>query len=92
MEQLSIFDPQPRARRKDPATSHAAAKKAIGVAVSHRNRIMAALEKPGNIYELAARSGISHVAVARRMIELQRMGLADPTDEKREGCRVWART
>lgn len=93
IEQLSIFDP-PRARRTDASTSHAAARKAESFIVSHRNRIMAALDRPGTIYEIAARSGLDHVAVARRMIELQRkpFELAEPTDEKRDGCRVWKRT
>lgn len=86
--------PAPRARRKDPATSHVAAAKAASFAVSHRNRIMAALSAPGTIKEIAERTGIDHVAVARRMCELQRppLRLAEPTDEKRDGCRVWRRT
>lgn len=95
MTQLSIFDQSviaPRARRRDPETSKAAANKAASFAVSHRNIIAAALDKGnGNIYDLAKRTGIDHVAIARRMIELERLKLAHPTEERREGCRVWAK-
>lgn len=85
--------PTPAARRTDPATSKRAAVQAGTFAESHRGRILAALERPGTIKELAARTGIDHVAVARRMGELQRAEppLAQPTGEVREGCRVWMR-
>jgi len=87
-------DQLPLARRSDPVTSHQAAARAASFAVSHRNRIMAVLTEPLTIKEIAARcSGddIDHVAVARRMPELKALGLAQPTDEKRDGCRVWRR-
>lgn len=94
-EQLGIFDQPaiaPRARRHDPETSHQAAAKAASVAVSHRNVIMAALDQgPGNIYELGQRCRLTHVQVARRMIELEGMLLAHPTELKRDGCRIWAK-
>lgn len=95
VEQLGlVFDPKPRprARRKDPATSHAAAARAESFAARHQDRILAALEQPGTIYDLAARTKLSHVAIARRMPELHAAGLAEPTQEKRDGCRVWRRT
>lgn len=84
--------PAPRARRRDPSTSHTAAKRVSGVAINHRNVIMAALATPGTIYDIGARCGMSHVQVARRLPELEEMGLAAPTEEKRDGCRVWKRT
>lgn len=93
-EQLSIFDP-PRARHRDPETSHAAASKVGGLAARHRDLILAALTRPGNIYEIGARCGLTHVAVARRLPELhgaKPKPLAEPTEEKRDGCRVWRRT
>jgi hypothetical protein len=92
MEQLGICDPPPRARRRDPSTSHAAAKRAAGVTVDHRNRIMAVLDQPQTIYEIGARAGLSHVQVARRMKELQDLGRAEPTEQRRDGCRTWKRT
>lgn len=91
MEQIGI-DFSPRARASDPETSHEAAARAAGFAVSHRNRIYAALEQPGTIKEIARRLGdLDHVAVARRMKELQELGLARPTENRRDGCRVWER-
>ena len=92
MEQLSIFV-EPRARNTDPDTSHAAAARASTFAVSHRNKIMAVLTEPMTIKEIAQRCGLDHVAVARRMTELQRppLRLAVPTDDRRDGCRVWRR-
>ncbi len=101
-QQIGLFDPPsltaflssaPRARRRDPETSKAAAAKAASFAVSHRNRIMAVLrDEPGTIYDLAARCGLDHVEVARRMSECKRLGLAVPTNEKRDGCRIWRKT
>jgi hypothetical protein len=98
VEQLGLLAPEsdtgpaPRARRSDPSTSHAAATRASGIAVSHRNLIMAALDgRELNIYEMGARCGLTHVQVARRMLELQDMRLAHPTDRRRDGCRVWAK-
>ena len=91
--QLCLVLPMPTARARDPATSKDAARKAATFANNHRDRIHAALATPGTIKELAERTGLDHVAVARRMPELQRMGLAQPmTDERRGGCRVWQRT
>ena len=94
MNQLSFFEPEPRtlARRSDPSTSHAAAKRASRVAPNHRNIITAALEHgPATIYDLAARTGLSHVQIARRLPECEQIGTAHPTDQKRDGCRLWAK-
>jgi hypothetical protein len=91
MQQLALILPTPTARRRDPSTSKDAARKATTFANHHRDRIHAALATPGNIYEIAKRSGLDHVAVARRLPELMKMGLAEPTEERREGCRVWRR-
>lgn len=92
MEQLSIFDPRPRARRRDPSTSHEAAARVAPVTANHRNRIMAVLVGRMTIKEIARALGdLDHVAVARRMPELFELKLARPTDEKRDGCRCWER-
>lgn len=89
MNQLSLILDPPRARRRDPETSHAAAKRAGSFAANHRERIKAALAQgPGNIYEIGARCGLDHVAVARRMPELFAAGVAIP-EGKRDGCRIW---
>jgi hypothetical protein len=100
MHQLSIFETSagragdsapPRARREDPPSSQLAAAKAGSFAATHRERIFAALEHPGTIKELAMRTGMDHVAIARRMKELQNAQRAVPTDDLRDGCRVWRR-
>lgn len=92
MEQLAIDFTRRRARRNDPDTSKDAAARAQAFAESHHGRILAALNEPGTCKEIGARIGLDHVAVARRLPELQAMGKAEPTDERRGGCRVWRRT
>jgi len=105
VQQLSIFEhPQPgarapRARRDDPVTSKLAAEKAGKFAKDHADLIYDALEKPGDIYEIAERvtaatgKPFSNVQVARRLPEMKQAGRAAPTDEIRgNGCRVWKRT
>lgn len=79
----------PAARRRDPETSKAAALKAANFAAVHRARILAVLERPGTIYDLAERCGLDRVAIARRLPELARDGLVEPTVARRDGCRVW---
>lgn len=85
----------PRVRNTDPDTSHAAADQADDLATKHHLIIVAALEQPGTIYDIAARTDLDHNAVARRMSELERMDLVF-TDGKKKGasgrmCRVWVR-
>jgi predicted Rossmann fold nucleotide-binding protein DprA/Smf involved in DNA uptake len=62
-----------RARRLDPATSHAAARNADRFADTHKGRILAALkEGPRTAAGIAAMTGLSVVQVDRRLIELER--------------------
>lgn len=88
---LDLAPPEPRARRRDPSTSHAAAKKAASVAPNHRNLIMAKLTHPMDAYDIAAATGLSQVQVCRRLPELDAMGLAHPTGTVRDGSRLWMR-
>lgn len=68
------------ARHTDPATSHLAAQMAIVFLDGHQAQILAALEDgPAGKSELARRTGLDHVAIARRLPELQREGKAHPT-------------
>jgi hypothetical protein len=110
VEQLSIFESPPRgatpapiaapprARREDPITSQLAAAAAKDLAGEHYCAILDALDAgDGTIYELAQRTGLTHVQVARRMPELEKLRLVTTTDETRpspsgRACRVWART
>ena len=94
--QPSLFLELRRARRTDPATSHAAAAQ-TDFYLDHFRRITEALQDPGTIYEIADRTGLTHVQVARRTPEMQEEGLirvrpgeTRPSPSGR-ACRVWER-
>lgn len=79
----------PRARRTDPATSHAAAANArTGRAQALRERILAALqERAMTARELSDVLAEDYIAVQRRMSEVP--GIFR-TGAVRDGCAVWA--
>jgi predicted ArsR family transcriptional regulator len=86
----------PRARRHDPDTSHAAAASMATGAAAHREAILGVLNDHGDLTpeEIAARCGLSSVQVCRRMKELENAGRAVPTSEQRKTqsgrmARVW---
>lgn len=81
----------PRARRRDPATSHQAAASAESFAHQHAGMILAALETPGTAKEIAQRCGLTSVQVSRRGVEMEKAGLVRIGPEVRDGCRVWRR-
>jgi hypothetical protein len=109
VRQLSIFDAYreggakqspgancdpPRARREDPITSQLAAARVDEFSGEHFALIHKALEAPGTIYEIAERTGLSHVQVARRLPEMK--GRAQRSGQKKPGptgraCEVWKR-
>lgn len=90
MLQMALILPVPRARKRDPATSHKAAKSAASTAPSQRNMIAAALRSgPATVRELEPRTGLQAHAIGKRMIELQRLGIAKPTGTERDGMREW---
>jgi predicted ArsR family transcriptional regulator len=78
MLQVDLFSTPPRARRRDPVTSHLAAEKVAGRASAHRQMIAAAIRRrPGMTYrEIAEVTGLEPVAVGRRLVEVAREGLA----------------
>ena len=85
-----------RARRRDPQTSHTAARNAAFFADSHKGRIMAALQEgPRSSHGLAVMAGLTLVQTDRRLPELQSAGLADVlkdalgNDVIVGGYRVW---
>ncbi len=95
MNQLALPLEPPRARRRDPSTSHAAAKAAERFQASHAGRILAALRiHPMTAKEISAHTGLSVEQVCRRAIELQRsekivvMTYGGKTLE-RDGFRIW---
>jgi predicted ArsR family transcriptional regulator len=62
----------PRARASDPATSHAAAKRAASTAGGHREAIVEALVGgPAGQSEIAKRTGLTVAAVSKRLKELR---------------------
>lgn len=74
-------DAPPMARRKDPATSHAAAAAAKQLQADHQEVILAALKKYGPMGKdaIAARTRLDGVQVCRRLVELERKGLIELT-------------
>jgi hypothetical protein len=64
--------PLPRARRRDPATSHAAARSMVHGALTHRARILADLRHhgPGTYALIAERTGLTGWQVTKRLSEL----------------------
>jgi DNA-binding MarR family transcriptional regulator len=86
------------ARASDPATSHAAAAKAGGLATRHQRQILAALlEGPAGASGIAARCGLLPHQVNKRLGEMGRAGLIETTGRdlvnatgRRE--REWRRT
>jgi hypothetical protein len=93
MKQPDFFD-LPLARDTDPTTSHEAAARVGEFASEHHQAIILALTgRKGTIYQIGEWTGLTHVQVARRMVELERGGIARP-DGTAEGptgrqCRVW---
>ena len=79
MQQLSIdaYEAAPRARRRDPITSHLAAEQAKQLRQRHHNLILAALRTHGEQGKdgIAARTSLTGVQVCRRLDELHHMGL-----------------
>ena len=89
MEQQALrFDP-PRARRRDPRTSHIAADrfKASGAQNAHHRLIVQAIRaRPGMTYtQIAEATGIEKHAVARRLKELEPESIrrGEPTTDGR---------
>ena len=79
MTQLELLT-APQARRTDPETSHAAAESARELATRHQFLIIEALRfKDSGKDAIARRTGLSGVAVARRLPELERQGKVKPT-------------
>jgi predicted Rossmann fold nucleotide-binding protein DprA/Smf involved in DNA uptake len=80
-----LFAP-PRARATDPATSHAAAKRAASTAGGHREAIVEALAAgPAGQTEIARRAGLTVAAVSKRLKELRDAGRIERFGECRSG-------
>jgi predicted ArsR family transcriptional regulator len=78
MPDAALIRSRPRARRSDPASSHQAAAEveASGTAARHHRMILEAMRGASGLTsdEIAKKAGLDRVAVARRMVELERTG------------------
>ena len=93
----AAFDFESNARQTDPWTSHVAASRAREFAGGHIGTILACLQDhgPQTIDEIAKRTHLTSVQVARRTADMQRLKLAEPTGSTRLSAsgrpeRVWA--
>jgi hypothetical protein len=95
MSQLSIdFN---RARKSDPATSHAAARKAERFAASQKGLLLAALKAHGPLSaaQMHQYTGLTTVQADRRRKDMIRAGLVriktmnDGHPVTHNGCEVW---
>ena len=97
-QQLHInFEPHCHARRSDPETSHEAAARVREFGPGHCATILAVLREhgPQTIDEIAKRTHLTAVQVARRLPDLEKYGKAAPTGETRLSAsgrqeRVWS--
>lgn len=82
------------ARREDPNTSRFAAARAKRFKVNHEDMIVGSLGIPGNAYDIARRTGLTHVQVDRRIKTLIEAGRVLDTGKTKPGpngaeCRVY---
>jgi hypothetical protein len=80
---LPLFDVAAHSRKSDPQTSFQAAAMVSGFAHSHCQKILEALRLHGPLGKtrIAAKTGIDHIAVARRLSDLKNANLALPTGD-----------
>lgn len=72
--------PLPGARKRDPATSHAAAASAASLSSEHHAAILVALARgPLGKDGIASSARLTGVQVCRRLPELTLMGMVEPT-------------
>lgn len=88
---ITMLD-RPRARRRDPITSHQAAEKAAKFANGHRERILEVMDFSGQSMtaeEIAYRTSLTVVQIDRRLPEMERAGLIEQTGQIVNGFRCW---
>jgi predicted Rossmann fold nucleotide-binding protein DprA/Smf involved in DNA uptake len=72
---MEFQEPKVLARSSDPATSHAAAAQAGGLATRHQRQILAALlDGPAGASGIAARCGLLPHQIGKRINELAKAG------------------
>ena len=93
---IDMFDPRYLARSTDPETSHQAARGVHEFAGAHIDIVLACLKAhgPQTIDEIAKRTALTSVQVARRLPDAQKRGWAQPSGAERLSAsgrleRVW---
>ena len=91
MIQRDLFSQSPRARRRDPQTSHVAAEKAGHFQARHIALIWDVLKDLGKMTprEIAKWLDMDYVAIQRRGAEMERRGLIERGPEIKDGQKVW---
>lgn len=94
MNQLQLsFAAYKLARKFDPETSLIAAKKVNKFGSGHCRKILDALIYPMTAHELESFTELSNVQICRRLSDLEKAGLAEPTGDIRKLAerqeRVW---
>jgi predicted transcriptional regulator len=82
---ISLFDWSDRVRRADPETSQEAARAAGGLAKIHHATILRVLrceQRPMAAEQIGDCCDMGHVAINRRLTELERGGLIRKTSER----------
>lgn len=80
MMQLDMFAAAPLARNSDPITSHMAAESARDLRARHHRIILRTLaDRPLGKSGIAAKSELTEYQVSKRLCELERAGLIEPT-------------
>jgi len=94
--QLSFMLPDPKARKRDPQTSHDAAASMKVAATAQAVKVLMVLRQHGPLgaEQIAILSGLDKFQVCRRLPELYAAGLVAPTGETRKTVagrqeRVW---
>lgn len=88
MNQLAMNFDQPRARRRDPATSHKAAERANTFAPSHSMRILEALrDEDLTAQEISDVTSLTVVQICRRLPGIDGI---KATGLQRDCFRVWS--
>lgn len=97
MTQLAMnFDAVTLARRTDPITSHEAAEHVNEFAAGHHKLILDCLTEHGPLSpdQIATKIRLDKFQICRRLPEMQRAGLVEPTGETRLSAtgrkeRIW---
>lgn len=83
--QADLFTAPARARRTDPATSHASAARVDEFGAAHSALVLAALRRFGRAgaEQIAAATRLDAYQVRKRLAECEQAGKAEPTGDTR---------